>query len=175
MVRRLKKGRTNCINICDSWELIWAWQRKCYIIIRTQTAEALKYQIDYLADTSNTRIVPAQCNIFISTVWWKCDSWPSLYHALRASDRRRSFNSHKIHFCFPAQISEIFICLASALTLRIEALIRETIWVLLGEVYYLCSHINILWPIDVLWHERTWSTLIRVMALCLTAPNPHLN
>ena len=35
--------------------------------------------------------------------------------------------------------------------------------------------INWLWPSDVIWRQRTWSTLIPVIACFLTAPSHHLN
>ena len=35
--------------------------------------------------------------------------------------------------------------------------------------------INSLWPSDVTWHQRSWSTLVQVMACCLTAPSHYLN
>ena len=35
--------------------------------------------------------------------------------------------------------------------------------------------VNSLWPSDVIWRQRTWSTLVQVMACCLTAPNHYLN
>ena len=34
--------------------------------------------------------------------------------------------------------------------------------------------INSMWPSDVLWHHRTWSTLVQVMTCCLTAPSHYL-
>ena len=35
--------------------------------------------------------------------------------------------------------------------------------------------LNSLGPGDAIWHWRSWSTLIQVMACCLTAPSHHLN
>ena len=34
---------------------------------------------------------------------------------------------------------------------------------------------NALWPIDPIWRQKTGSTLVQVMARCLTAPNHYLN
>ena len=31
-----------------------------------------------------------------------------------------------------------------------------------------------LWPFDAIWRHRTWSTLVKVMACCLTAPSHYL-
>ena len=36
--------------------------------------------------------------------------------------------------------------------------------------------VNSLWPTsDITWNQRFWSTLVQVMACCLTAPSHHLN
>ena len=35
--------------------------------------------------------------------------------------------------------------------------------------------INSLWPSDDTWQHGTWSTLVQVMACCLTAPSHYLN
>ena len=35
--------------------------------------------------------------------------------------------------------------------------------------------INSLGPSDAIWHWRTWSTLVQVIACCLTAPSHYLN
>ena len=35
--------------------------------------------------------------------------------------------------------------------------------------------INSLWPSDAIWHWRSWSTPIQVMACCLMAPSHHVN
>ena len=37
------------------------------------------------------------------------------------------------------------------------------------------SEINSLWPSDVIWWQRSGSTLAQVMASCLTAPSNYLN
>ena len=37
------------------------------------------------------------------------------------------------------------------------------------------SRLNSLWPSDAIWRWRSWSTLIQVMACCLTAPSHYLN
>ena len=34
---------------------------------------------------------------------------------------------------------------------------------------------NSLGPSDAIWHWRSWSTLVQVIACCLTAPSRHLN
>ena len=34
---------------------------------------------------------------------------------------------------------------------------------------------NSLWPNDTIWRHGSWSTLIQVMACCLTAPSHYLN
>ena len=34
-----------------------------------------------------------------------------------------------------------------------------------------CHIVNSLWPSDAIWHQRSWSTLVQVMAYCLTAPS----
>ena len=35
--------------------------------------------------------------------------------------------------------------------------------------------VNWLLPSDTIWHHRTWSTLVQVMACCLMAPSHYLN
>ena len=35
--------------------------------------------------------------------------------------------------------------------------------------------ISSLWPSDAIWRQRTWSTLVQVMACCLMAPSHYLN
>ena len=35
--------------------------------------------------------------------------------------------------------------------------------------------INSLWPSDAIWRHTSWSTLVRVMACCLTAPSHYLD
>ena len=35
--------------------------------------------------------------------------------------------------------------------------------------------VNSLWPSDTIWWHRSWSTLVQVMACCLTAPSHYLN
>ena len=35
--------------------------------------------------------------------------------------------------------------------------------------------VNSLWPSDIIWRQRSWSTLAQVMACCLTAPSHNLN
>ena len=35
--------------------------------------------------------------------------------------------------------------------------------------------INSLRPSDAIWRQRSWTTLVQVMACCLTAPSHHLN
>ena len=45
-----------------------------------------------------------------------------------------------------------------------------------GEVGTTTSRwIDSLWPKDAIWHLRTWSTLVQVMACCLMAPSHYLN
>ena len=39
----------------------------------------------------------------------------------------------------------------------------------------LCWRINSLWPSDTIWWHRSRSTLVQVMACCLTAPSHYLN
>ena len=39
---------------------------------------------------------------------------------------------------------------------------------------YLITHYS-LWPINAIWHHRTWSTLVQVIAWCLMAPSHYLN
>ena len=34
---------------------------------------------------------------------------------------------------------------------------------------------NSLWPSDAIWRQGSWSTLVQVMACCLTAPSHYLN
>ena len=34
---------------------------------------------------------------------------------------------------------------------------------------------NSLWPCDAIWHHRSWSTLVQVIACCLMAPSHYLN
>ena len=36
-------------------------------------------------------------------------------------------------------------------------------------------YFNSIWPSDAIWHHRAWSTLVQVMACCLTAPSHYLN
>ena len=38
-----------------------------------------------------------------------------------------------------------------------------------------CLWVNSLWPSDAIWRQRSWSTLVQVMACCLTAPSHYLN
>ena len=38
-----------------------------------------------------------------------------------------------------------------------------------------CSSFNSLGPTDAIWRWRSWSTLVQVMACCLTAPSHYLN
>ena len=40
---------------------------------------------------------------------------------------------------------------------------------------FLLTCINSLGPSDAIWHWISWSTLVQVMACCLTAPSHHLN
>ena len=35
--------------------------------------------------------------------------------------------------------------------------------------------INSLWPNDTRWHRRSWSSLVQIMACCLTAPSHYMN
>ena len=35
-------------------------------------------------------------------------------------------------------------------------------------------YLNSLWPSDAIWCQRSWSTLVQVMACCLTAPSHYL-
>ena len=44
-----------------------------------------------------------------------------------------------------------------------------------GNRPYRPSLINSLGPSDAIWHWRSWSTLVQVMACCLTAPSHYLN
>ena len=37
------------------------------------------------------------------------------------------------------------------------------------------SHVNLLWPSDVIWRQGSRSTLAQVMACCLTAPSHYLH
>ena len=39
----------------------------------------------------------------------------------------------------------------------------------------LCALLNSLRPSDAIWRWRSWSTLVQVMACCLTAPSHYLN
>ena len=36
-------------------------------------------------------------------------------------------------------------------------------------------HVNLLWPRDAIWCHKFWSTLVHLMACCLTAPSHYLN
>ena len=38
-----------------------------------------------------------------------------------------------------------------------------------------CLWVNSLGPSDAIWHWKSWSTLVQVMACCLTAPSHYLN
>ena len=38
-----------------------------------------------------------------------------------------------------------------------------------------CSRVNLLWPSDAIWQQRSGSTLAQVMTCCLTAPSHYLN
>ena len=40
---------------------------------------------------------------------------------------------------------------------------------------HLVPWINSLWPSDAIWCQRSWSTLVQVMACCLMAPSHYLN
>ena len=49
-------------------------------------------------------------------------------------------------------------------------------WVnLLHHHKVVMRQINSLGPSDTMWHWRSWSTLVQVMACCLTAPSHYLN
>ena len=41
------------------------------------------------------------------------------------------------------------------------------------SIFWTC--VNSLWPSDVIWRQRSGSTLAQVMACCLTAPSHYLN
>ena len=43
------------------------------------------------------------------------------------------------------------------------------------RVNHVIRHVNSLWPSDAIWHWTYWSTLVRVMACCLTAPSHYPN
>ena len=57
----------------------------------------------------------------------------------------------------------------------IPILVKQHIWYgnsPCGGGYWI---LNSLWLIDTIWHQRSWSTLVQVMAFCLTAPSHYLN
>ena len=45
------------------------------------------------------------------------------------------------------------------------------------KIFHTYSHplVNSLWPSDAIWWQRSGSTLVQVMACCLTAPSHYLN
>ena len=43
------------------------------------------------------------------------------------------------------------------------------------KMFYEDPHINSLWSSDTIWCQRSGSTLVQVMACCLTAPSHYLN
>ena len=47
----------------------------------------------------------------------------------------------------------------------------------LHKIHVVCNHgcLNSLEPSDAIWCWRSWSTLVQVMACCLTAPSHYLN
>ena len=49
------------------------------------------------------------------------------------------------------------------------------IWKHFFQVNAFENKINSLGPSDAIWHWRSWSTLVQVMACCLTAPSHYLN
>ena len=48
-------------------------------------------------------------------------------------------------------------------------------WVRLGVLLQMHTALNSLWPSDAIWHQISLSTLVQVMACCLTAPSHYLN
>ena len=42
-----------------------------------------------------------------------------------------------------------------------------------GRTFGAFCEFNSLWPSDAIWHHRSKSTLVQVMACCLTAPSHH--
>ena len=59
-----------------------------------------------------------------------------------------------------------------------EQTVEETvklpmIWGAITLIWH-CCNINSLWPSDAIWRQRTRSTLVQVLACCLTAPSLNL-
>ena len=48
-------------------------------------------------------------------------------------------------------------------------------WVLILTLLLTSTAFNLLWPSDAIWWNRTGSTLVQVMACCLTAPSHYLS
>ena len=67
---------------------------------------------------------------------------------------------------------------------RITPIKYKTFWLLWMQdshkivIYLQCLHfwvVNSLWPSEAIWHRRSWSTLVQVMACCLRPPIHYLN
>ena len=58
---------------------------------------------------------------------------------------------------------------------HISRLIPASLWVEAQESSQLNLQINSLGPSGAIWHRRSWSKLVQVMACCLIAPSHYLN
>ena len=62
----------------------------------------------------------------------------------------------------------------------ISSLWQQNMCCLLWVLYFICvqllwNHVNSLWPNDAICHYKIWSTLVQVMACCLTVLSHHLD
>ena len=109
------------------------------------------------------------CDYFSAcTIYFCAMSWNNLvlefidYHATR----------NKVYFIF---------ILRSQQSTRTPCFNRNTlfpgIWISFWKSRWSCGHIyyNSFYPNDAIWWQRSGSTLVQVMASCLTAPNHYLN
>ena len=66
-------------------------------------------------------------------------------------------------------------CLLMPWLLKAPVHLQVQYWLCRTDNMYWCSRVNSLGPSDAIWHCRSWSTLVQVMAYCLTAPSHYLN
>ena len=88
---------------------------------------------------------------------------------------------------FQSKISNYYKCSSIWVTIYISKIWMMAISRRIGKntislINIKCHHdlvspcrLNSLWPSDAIWRWRSWSTLVQVMACCLTAPSHYLN
>ena len=109
-----------------------------------------------------------------------CMYWLSLEMCLQVGQR-------KILFFNVAAAATLYCWISDTFSLSPKNLFSFTLCMtLIGNYVSRCSldlvkwsmiawHINSLWPSDAIWRQRSGSTLVQVMACCLTAPSHYLN